>query len=197
MTTRWASETPDDHSERFVAHFRGLAAQGRDLGGEARLLDAIVGPGSYLLDAGCGTGRTAAVLHARGHRVVGVDADPVLVSAARADHPGPTWVVDDLAHLDLAAHGVSGPFDGAVVAGNVMVYLGEGTERAVLGRLAGHLAPDAPAAVGFATDRHYTLASFDADAAASGFVVEHRFATWDLRPWRSDADFAVTILRRV
>jgi len=197
MTTRWASETPDDHSERFVAHFRGLAAQGRDLGGEARLLDAIVGPVSYLLDAGCGTGRTAAVLHARGHRVVGVDADPVLVSAARVDHPGPTWVVDDLAHLDLAAHGVSGPFDGAVVAGNVMVYLGEGTERAVLGRLAGHLAPDAPAAVGFATDRHYTLESFDADAAASGFVVEHRFATWDLRPWRSDADFAVTILRRV
>ena len=197
MTTRWASETPDDHSERFVAHFRGLAARGRDIGGEARLLDAIVGPGSYLLDAGCGTGRTAAVLHARGHRVVGVDADPVLVSAARADHPGPTWVVDDLAHLDLAAHGVSGPFDGAVVAGNVMVYLAEGTERAVLGRLAGHLAPDAPAAVGFATDRHYTLASFDADAAASGFVVEHRFATWDLRPWRSDADFAVTILRRV
>ena len=196
MTTRWVTDTPDDHSERFVAHFRGLAAQGHDLGGEARLLDAIVAPGSHLLDAGCGAGRTAAVLHARGHRVVGVDVDPVLVRAARDDHPGPTWVVDDLTRLDLAAHGVPDRFDGAVVAGNVMVYVAEGTERAVLGRLAAHLVLDAPAVVGFATDRHYTVEAFDADASASGFTVEHRFATWDLRPWREDADFAVTILRR-
>jgi SAM-dependent methyltransferase len=66
-----------------------MAAEGADLGGEARLVDAMVAPGSRLLDAGCGTGRTAAVLHARGHRVVGVDADPVLIAAAEADHPGP------------------------------------------------------------------------------------------------------------
>jgi len=25
--------------------------------------------------------------------------------------------------------------------------------------------------------------------------LEHRFATWDLKPWRADADFAVSILR--
>jgi SAM-dependent methyltransferase len=196
MTTRWETETPDDHSHTYVAHIRGMAAQGRDLGGEARLLDAIVAPGSHVLDAGCGLGRVGAVLHERGHRVVGVDVDPVLIDAAREDHPGPTWIVGDLASLDLAGHGVDEPFDGAAVAGNVMVYVGEGTERAVLERLAAHLRPDAPAVFGFAIDRHYTVDAFDADAQASGFDVEHRFATWDLRPWRDGDGWAVTILRR-
>jgi hypothetical protein len=29
----------------------------------------------------------------------------------------------------------------------------------------------------------------------AGYDLEHRFATWDLRPWRADADFAVSVLR--
>ena len=36
--------------------------------------------------------------------------------------------------------------------------------------------------------------AFMADLA--GLVLEHRFATWELRPWRTDASFAVTIFRR-
>ena len=31
--------------------------------------------------------------------------------------------------------------------------------------------------------------------AAAGLRVEHRFATWDLRAWHDDADFAVTVAR--
>jgi hypothetical protein len=38
--------------------------------------------------------------------------------------------------------------------------------------------------------------ALDADCAAVGLVVEHRFATWDLRPWHDDAPWAVTVLRR-
>ena len=195
--TRWATDNPDTHSQSYVDHFRRLAAQGSDLGGEARLLDALVPPASHVLDAGCGTGRTGAVLPQRGHRVVGVDADPLLVAAAREDHAGPQWYVDDLSALDLAAQGVSEPFDGAVMAGNVMVFVAPGTERGVLGGIACHLAPGAPLVTGFATDRHYALVDFDDDAEAAGFCVEHRFATWDLRPYRADGDFAVTILRRL
>ena len=55
-----------------------------------------------VLDAGCGPGRVGAFLHALGHTVVGVDVDPVLIVAANADHPGPTWIVGDLAELSLA-----------------------------------------------------------------------------------------------
>ncbi|MFN8158506.1 MAG: class I SAM-dependent methyltransferase [Candidatus Nanopelagicales bacterium] len=195
--TRWVTDNPETHSQSYVAHFRRLAAKGDDLAGEARLLDALVPPGSHVLDAGCGTGRTGAVLHARGHRVVGVDADPVLVGAAREDHEGPTWLVADLSALDLADHGVAEPFDGAVMAGNVMVFVAPGSEQAVLAGVGRHLAPGAPLVTGFATDRHYDLIAFDDDAEAAGFCVEHRFSTWDLKPYRADGDFAVTILRRL
>ncbi|MFG3708222.1 class I SAM-dependent methyltransferase [Micromonospora sp. NPDC047670] len=194
--TRWVTETGPEHSQWYIDRFRRLAAEGADLAGEARLLDVLVPPGSRILDAGSGTGRVGAALAARGHTVVGVDADPTLVDAARVDHPGPRWLVGDLAELDLAAAGEPEPFDGAVIAGNVLVFVAPGTERDVLRRVTAHLRPGGVVAVGFGTDRGYPLTDFDADAVAAGLRLEHRFATWDLRPWRDDADFAVTVLRR-
>ncbi|MEQ4305122.1 class I SAM-dependent methyltransferase [Plantactinospora sp. B6F1] len=194
--TRWVTETKPGHSQWYIERFRRLAAERADLAGEARLLDALVPPRARILDAGCGTGRVGAELATRGHRVVGVDADPALVEAARVDHPGPRWLVGDLAELDLAAEGEPEPFDAAVCAGNVMAFVAPGTERAVLSRIAAHVRPDGIVVVGFGTDRGYPLADFDADARAAGLRQEHRFATWDLRPWRDGADFAVTVLRR-
>ncbi|WBB71202.1 hypothetical protein O7602_15680 [Micromonospora sp. WMMD1128] len=91
--TRWVTDTEPGHSQWYVDRFRRLAAEGADLAGEARLIDALVPPGARILDAGCGTGRVAAAL-------------------------------------------------------------------------------------------------------AAGLRPEHRFATWDLRPWRDDAGFVVTVLRR-
>jgi 2-polyprenyl-3-methyl-5-hydroxy-6-metoxy-1,4-benzoquinol methylase len=193
--TRWVTDTKAGHSRWYIERFRRLAAEGADLAGEARLVDAMAAPGSHVLDAGCGPGRLGAVLHQRGHRVVGVDADAELIAAARQDHDGPTWLVADLAELDLAAAGVHEPFDAVVVAGNVMTFLAPGTETAVLRRIAAHLAPDGFALVGFGTDRGYALADFDTHLAAAGLVLEQRFATWDVRPWREDADFAVSVLR--
>ncbi|MFG3603063.1 class I SAM-dependent methyltransferase [Micromonospora chersina] len=194
--TRWVTETKPGHSQWYVDRFRRLAAEGADLAGEARLLDTLVPPGARILDAGCGTGRVAAALAERGHTVVGVDVDPVLIDAARADHPGPRFLVADLADLDLAAQGEPEPFDAAVVAGNVMAFVAPGTERAVLTRIAAHIRPDGPVVIGFGTDRGYPLTELDADAVAAGLRLEHRFATWDLRPWHDDAEFAVTVLRR-
>lgn len=194
--TRWATDTGPEHSQWYIDRFRKLAAEGADLAGEARLVDTLVEPGSRILDAGSGTGRVGAALAERGHTVVGVDADPALVAAARADYPGPTWLVADLAELDLPALGETEPFDAAVLAGNVLAFVAVGTEPEVLRRVAGHLRPDGVLTVGFGTERGYPLTAFDADAVAAGLRVEHRFATWDLRPWRDDAPFAVTILRR-
>jgi SAM-dependent methyltransferase len=194
--TRWQTDTAADHSQRYVQRFRELAAEGADLGGEARLLDALVPPGSWVLDAGCGPGRVGAALHERGHRVIGVDADPVLIEAAREDHAGPHWYVADLTELDLGAVGHTEPLQGIVMAGNVMVYLAPGTEGAVLRRLHDHLAPDGVLVVGFTTERDYSPDDLDADAAASGLVREHRFTTWDLRPWQDGNDFLVAVLRR-
>lgn len=196
VSTRWVTDTNDGHSEWYVERFRTMAAAGDDLGGEARLVDAMLRPRSRVLDAGCGPGRTGAVLHERGHHVVGVDADPVLIAAAEADHPGPRWLVADLAQLDLASTGEHEPFDGAVLAGNVMVFVAPGTETAVLERVADHVRPDGFVVTGFHVDRHLSLDDFDRCVAAAGLRVEHRFSTWDLRAWHDDADFAVSVLRR-
>ncbi|MFF0154651.1 class I SAM-dependent methyltransferase [Micromonospora sp. NPDC005203] len=194
--TRWATDTGPEHSQWYIDRFRKLAAEGADLAGEARLVDTLVAPGSRILDAGSGTGRVGAALAQRGHTVVGVDADPALVAAARADYPGPTWLVADLAELDLPAMGEAEPFDAAVLAGNVLAFVAVGTEPEVLRRVALHLRPDGVLTVGFGTERGYPLTAFDADAVAAGLRVEQRFATWDLRPWRDDAPFAVSVLRR-
>lgn len=172
-----------------------MAAAGADLGGEARLVDAMVTPGSRILDAGCGPGRVAAELHRRGHIVVGVDVDPKLIAAAERDHPGPTWVVADLADMELSAQGITRPFDAAVVAGNVMTFLAAGSESAVMERIAHHLIPDGFVIIGFGLDRGYSLADFDSHCRAASLDIEHRFATWDLRPFRADSGFAVTVLR--
>jgi SAM-dependent methyltransferase len=137
-----------------------------------------------------------AALAARGHVVVGVDVDPELIAAAQADHPGPVWFVADLATLDLPGAGHPELFDAAVVAGNVMTFLAPGTETAALARIGAHLRPDGVAVVGFGTDRGYALGDFDDAASSAGLVLEHRFATWDLRPFGPDATFAVSVLRK-
>ena len=187
------TETKPGHSQWYVERFRKMAAEGDDLGGEARLIDALLPPRARVLDAGCGPGRVGAVLHERGHTVVGVDVDPVLVEAAEADHPGPRWLVADLAELDL---GDEEPFDGAVLAGNVMVFLAPGTEADVLRRVAAHVQPDGFVVTGFHVNRELSLDAFDRAVDGAGLRLEHRFATWDLRAWHDEADFAVSVLRR-
>jgi 2-polyprenyl-3-methyl-5-hydroxy-6-metoxy-1,4-benzoquinol methylase len=183
-------------SQWYIERFRRLASEGADLAGEARMMDAMLPRASRVLDAGCGMGRVGAELAARGHQVIGVDADAELILAARADHPGQRWIAADLVDLDLSSHGDPEPFDAVVVAGNVMLFVAEATEAQVLRRVAAHLRSDGFAVVGFAAGRGYELPDFDRDAAAAGLATEQRFATWDLRPWRSDSPFSVTVLRR-
>jgi SAM-dependent methyltransferase len=192
--TRLTQENPS-HSAAYVRRFRDLAAAGQDLGGEARLVDALLPRRARVLDAGSGTGRVGAVLHAAGHEVVGVDGDPHLVAAAEADHPGPTWLVGDLAELDLPARGVAAGFDGIVCAGNVMAFLAPGTRGDVLRRLLAHLAPSGRAAFGFGAGRGYPFDEFLDDARAAGWLPDLLLSTWDLRPFSEDADFLVALLR--
>ncbi len=183
------------HSSWYVERFRAMAAAGEDVVGEARLVEAMVPPGSRILDAGCGPGRQGGHLHRRGHTVVGIDVDPALVSAAREDHPGPRWLVGDLAELDLPARGVPEPFDAVVCAGNVMAFLAPSTRLEVLRRLRLHLAADGRVAVGFGAGRGYPFAEFLQDAERAGLVPDVLLSTWDLRPFREDSDFLVAVLR--
>ena len=195
----WTQITREDpgHSAAYVQRFRAMAAAGADLAGEARLVDVLVPRGARILGAGCGPGRVGAFLHAAGHEVVGVDVDPVLIEAAEADHPGPTWLVGDLAELDLPARGIPAGFDAIVCAGNVMTFLAPSTRREVLRRLRAHVAPTGRAAIGFGSGRGYDHAEFLVDAEAAGWAPDVLLSTWDLRPFPGDASFLVAVLRPV
>lgn len=59
-------------------------------------------PAGVALDAACGTGRFAELLHAAGHRVVGVDASEDMLAIARERVPEGTFHVGALDHLPLA-----------------------------------------------------------------------------------------------
>ncbi|MGY1916836.1 class I SAM-dependent methyltransferase [Blastococcus sp. SYSU DS0973] len=194
--TRMTQEDPE-HSAAYVQRFRTLAEQGMDLVGEARLVDAMLPRGSRVLDAGCGPGRVGAHLHEVGHHVVGVDVDPVLVAAAEEDHPGPRWLVGDLAELDLPAHGITEPFDAIISAGNVMAFLAPSTRGAVLRRLRAHVAAEGRAVIGFGAGRGYEFDEFLADAGAAGWAPDVLLSTWDLRPFTPESDFLVAVLRPV
>ena len=50
------------HSAWYVKRFRRLAADGVDIVGEGRTVDAMIDRRSRVLDAGCGSGRLSAAL---------------------------------------------------------------------------------------------------------------------------------------
>ena len=173
-----------------------VAATGQDMHGEATFMEAL-GVGS-VLDGGCGTGRVAIELARRGLEVVGVDADPGMLSAARAKAPELEWVLADLSDFTLPDVDGPGPrrFDAAVLAGNVMIFVVPGTEGAVLERIATHLHPGGLLVAGFQLlAGRLDLGRYDEMAAAAGLTLSDRFATWDRDPWSPGGDYAVSVHR--
>jgi SAM-dependent methyltransferase len=73
-------------------------------------LQIVPPPGRATLDLGCGEGRVGEVLHARGHRLTGVDVAPTMVRFARE-----TGAYAEVHHADAAALPLAdGAFDLAV-----------------------------------------------------------------------------------
>ena len=196
-TSMWMQKVAADpgHSRWYIERFRAMARAGDDLAGEARFVDAMAPRGARILDAGCGPGRVGGYLAAAGHQVVGVDVDPALIEAAEQDHPGPRWLVGDLAELDLPARGITESFDIIVSAGNVMTFLAPSTRVAVLSRLRSHLKSDGRAVICFGAGRDYEYSQFFDDAAEAGFTPDLLLSAWDVRPFTDDSEFLVALLR--
>jgi len=96
-------------------------------------------PRKTVLDMGCGTGRLARDLAARGHRVTGADPAAAMLAIARGRPGGEdvTWIETDAAGLALDTR-----FDLAIMTGHVFqVLLADGAVRAALAALRRHLAP--------------------------------------------------------
>jgi glycine/sarcosine N-methyltransferase len=94
-----------------------------------------VGPGSLVVDAGCGTGRNARILTALGYRVIGVDRSPELIEQARGSG-GWEYVVADLVEWRPPE-----PADAVVCRGVLNDLLGDGERAAALRSLGEMLCP--------------------------------------------------------
>ena len=197
--TRWS--LAGSGVSTYATTFADLVARGEDVDGEARLVDAIAPRRARILDAGSGMGRVAAALTARGHRVVAAEPDPALVKQSRTTYPDlPVLALDilSLTPQTLAAHGGPDEFDVIVCVGNVIVFLAEDTEVAVLTRLRELLAPGGRLLVGFhlaqgpSTARRYPVDEFVADARAAGLTVDLRAGSYELHP--ATDDYAVWLL---
>jgi len=193
--TRTIAADPE-HSHRYAARWRRLAAEGHDLNGEARMLDAMAARGSRILDAGCGTGRVGGRLARSGHTVVGVDVDPALIAYATTDFPDATWLVGDLALVDLPALGIAEPFDLVFAAGNVLGFLAPSTRVPVLENLRDHLTENGRLVLAYGAGRGYPFEAFFADLAMAGLTLDLALSTWELHPFKDQSDFLVAIARR-
>ncbi len=199
--SRWSGMSREEgRADRYAEHFASAAAAGQDVHGEANLVDSLLGAPSRILDAGCGTGRVAVRLAELGHEVVGVDLDAAMLGRARHDAPGLTWVLADLASLDLGGP----PFDLVVAAGNVIPLVAPGTEVAVVRSLAQHVRPGGLLVAGFGLHQDHLplpeapvdLPSYDIWCAAAGLALVDRFATWDRAPFEDGGHYAVSVHRR-
>jgi ubiquinone/menaquinone biosynthesis C-methylase UbiE len=67
-----------------------------------QFLRLVPAPGDLTVDIGCGEGRLTRHLKSLGHDVIGIDASPSLIAAARASDPSMSILQGDAAALPLA-----------------------------------------------------------------------------------------------
>lgn len=181
-----------EHSENYAQRWKSFVAEGKDINGEARFVDAMAPRGARILDAGCGTGRVGGELARLGHRVTGVDIDPTLIGHAESQFADCTWIVGDLAAGEVP----EGPYDVIVSPGNVITFLAPTGRVPALRAMAGQLADGGRLVIGFGTDRGYHYRQFLEDCASVGLQESLLLSTWDLKPFSPQSGFLIAVLER-
>ncbi|WP_343957511.1 class I SAM-dependent methyltransferase [Yaniella flava] len=193
----WRAAMQDPtHSQRYAQRWERMEAEGFDIDGEARAIDAIAQRESTILDAGSGNGRLAGYLAHAGHNVMGIDLDPHLVEVANTKYPQAHFEVADLADfaLDDRAGGLK-RFDIIVSAGNVQTFLAEWERVPALKNVAKHMHAASRFLTGFQLARGYSHQQFSQDAEVAGLEVFQRFGTWQFEPFVEDGEFLLAVLR--
>jgi len=97
LQAKWEAE-----AHAWIAWVRKPGNDSYDRFHRDQFFELVPAPGRLTVDLGCGEGRVARDLMARGHRVVGFDGSPTLVAAARDFTPAVEATVADAAALPLA-----------------------------------------------------------------------------------------------
>ena len=185
VSARWARWRRAIDLADYDARWEQMLAEGKAAHGEADFVSQL--GGHSVLDAGCGTGRVAIELAARGFDVVGVDLDRDMVDRAAAKAPSLRWVCADLANVDLGRQ-----FDTVVMAGNVLLFSRPQDRSAIVANLARHVAQHGVLVAGFSIERGgYTLEEYDESCSAARLALRDRYATWE-RAAYSNGEYAVS-----
>ena len=97
---------------------------------------SLLGPGSSILDLGCGSARPIATyLIGSGYAVTGVDSSPALVDLCRSRFPQNEWIAADMRTLNLGRR-----FDG-VLAWDSFFHLAHDDQRGMFAVFARHVQP--------------------------------------------------------
>jgi SAM-dependent methyltransferase len=127
--------------------------------------------GARILDVPCGFGRIAGPLHARGYRVVGVDASSHQLALARERNPGPEY-----RQGDMRVPPPDGPFDAVINVFSSFGYFDDGADDLRAAR-AWHEALR-PGGVLVMTTMHRDYLARHFEPASNGGVNEQRDIDW-------------------
>jgi SAM-dependent methyltransferase len=191
-SARWTDLRGEAKGSTYDGRWEALPEAERH--GEADLVTDLLAERdrAIVLDAGCGTGRVAIELARRGATTIGVDRDADLLATARAKAPALQWHEADL--VDLATVVDAASVDLAVLAGNIFLFVDPGTEATVLAAVAATVRPGGLVVAGFSLrPGGYDVDRLDADAAAVGLQLRHRWSTWDRAPWSPGDDYQVSV----
>jgi len=173
----------------YDAKWKRMAAAGQNPHGEADFVQRYH-PQS-VLDAGCGTGRVAIELAARGLDVAGSDINADMLAQARANAPEISWTESDLAELQLGR-----VFDVVVMAGNIILFVNPGTEAACVAGAARHVGAGGKLIAGFSLGRGVSADDWDAWLVEGGLSKAQRFSSWDGDDFAPDGNYLVAVASR-
>lgn len=182
---RWDS----GRAASYDTKWQQMAAAGQNPHGEADFVQRFE-PAS-VLDAGCGTGRVAIELAARGLDVAGSDIDPQMLAEAQAKAPELQWVQSNLAALDIGR-----TFDVVVMAGNVILFVEPGTEKACVAGAARHVAPGGCLIAGFSLAQGVSVDAWEGWLRTAGLGPVERLSSWTGEPHTPASDYLVSIAER-